>query len=128
MKTIILPILILLIASACSSVQKTGAVVKPPSIKNDSIEYQIIVMDPGFDHWYQLNFSQAKDYSNEVYRSRNQVGVNNWNAYFMQNLYPRVIEGTIDYDNSVDYGINVNRTLYWYLKYTEDRLHIRLLR
>jgi hypothetical protein len=85
------------------------------------------VIDPEFDHWYLIHFTPAKDYSNSYYRAKNQVGVSNWNDYFIRNLYPKIIDSSIVYDNSIDYGIEVNRVLYWYFKYYEDQFKIRLL-
>jgi hypothetical protein len=118
---------VLLVAWSCSPSQKAVSSGKKPIIKIDSTEYEIIVIDPEFDHWYLLNFSITKDRSNEYYRSKNQLGVNNWNDYFIRNLYPNLIDSSIVYDFSVDYGIDVNRTLYWYFKYYEDTFGIRLL-
>ena len=127
MKKLLIPLFVLLLAWSCSPSQKISSSGKPPVIKNDSTEYGIIIIDTGFDHWYLMNFSQPKDRSNEYYRGRNQVGVGNWNDYFTRNRYPRTIDSSIEYDYSVDYGIEVNRKLFWYFKYTEDKLKIRLL-
>jgi len=127
MKNLIIPVVVLLITWSCSTTPKVAATAKPPVIKTDSTEYEIIVIDPQFDHWYLLHFSQAKDYSNSYYRAKNQVGVSNWNDYFLRNLYPRIIDSLIVFDNSVDYGIEVNRILFWYFKYYEDEFKIRLL-
>jgi len=55
------------------------------------------------------------------------VAVSHWNDYFTRNRYPRAIDSSIDYDYSIDYGIEVNRKLYWYFKYIEDTFKIRLL-
>ncbi len=127
MKKLIFPLFVLLIVWSCSLSQKTGSSDKQLSIKSDSTEYEITITDPEFDHWYLLNFSPAKDYSNEYYRCKNQVAVSNWNNYFTRNRYHSVIENYIYYDYCVDYGIEVNRKLYWYFKYVEDSFKIRLL-
>lgn len=127
MKKLLIPSFIILLAWSCSPSQKAASAVKPPIIKNDSTEYEIIVIDPGFDHWYLMNFSQTKDYNNTYYRGKNQFGVSNWNDYFTRNRYPKAIDSSIDYDYSVDYGIEVNRKLFWYFKYIENTFNIRLL-
>jgi len=126
MKKLLFPVFVLLLAWSCSSVRKTGSSDKHSVIVSDSTEYEITIIDPDFDTWYLMNFSQSKDYSNQFYRSKNQVAVNNWNNYFNRNRYHRVIDNYIFYDSSVDYGIEVNRKLYWYFKYTEDKFRIRL--
>lgn len=127
MKKFLFLVFILLLAWSCSSTQKSGSSEKHTVIISDSTEYEITIIDPQFDTWYLLNFSQAKDYSNEFYRSKNQLGVINWNDYYNRGRYHRVVENYIYYDQSVDYGIDVNRKLYWYFKYTEDEYRIRLL-
>ena len=119
--------LVLLVAWSCSLSQKTGSDNRHSTIKSDSTEYEITIIDPGFDQWYLMHYSPAKDHSNEYYRSRNQVAICTWNDYFTRNRYRRVIDDYIFYDNSVDYGIEVNRKLYWYFKYTEEEFRIRLL-
>jgi len=127
MKKLLIPVFILLLAWACSSTQKTGSSDKRSVIISDSTEYEITIIDPEFDLWYLLNYSEAKDHTNEYYRSKNQVGVINWNDYYNRGRYHRIIENYIYFDNSIDYGIEVNRKLYWYFKYTEDTFKIRLL-
>ena len=127
MKKLIFPFFLLLVVWSCSPAQKTGSSDKHPKIINDSTEYEITIIDPQFDNWYLMNFSAAKDYSNEFYRSKNQVGVLTWNDFYTRNRYHRVIENYIIFDNSADYGIEVNRKLYWYFKYVEDTFGVNLL-
>jgi hypothetical protein len=103
---------------------KTSANLKQTS--QDSTEYEIIIIDPQFDNWYLLNYSPAKDYSKEYYQSKNLVGVANWNYYYRSGQYTRVIESFIDYQPNVDYGIEVERKLYWYFKYVVTTYKIRL--
>jgi hypothetical protein len=126
MKNLIFLLFVLLVAWSCSPSKKTGATDRQLTIKSDSTEYEIIIIDPEFDHWYLIHFSQARDYSNEYYRSKNQMAVINWNDYFTRNRYHNVIDNYIFYDYSVDYGMEVNRKLYWYFKYTEETFKIRL--
>lgn len=103
---------------------KTSAKVIQTS--EDSIEYELVIVDLNFDHWYLMNYSPAKDHTNELYRSKNQIAVANWNYYYQQGLYTKVIESLIDYRPEIDYGIEVNRKLYWYFKYVGEEYKIRL--
>ncbi len=127
MKKLLFPVFILLLAWSCSSLHKAGSSDKHSVIISDSSEYEITIIDTEFDLWYLLNYSEAKDHTNEYYRSKNQVGVINWNDNYNRGRYQRVIENYIYFDNSIDYGIEVNRKLYWYFKYTEEKFKIRLL-
>jgi hypothetical protein len=119
--------IIALLIWACSPARqasKTSATLKQAS--QDSTEYEIIILDILFDNWYLLNYSPAKDYTKEYYQTRNLVGVTNWNYYYRSGRYTRVIESQIDYQPNVDYGIEVDRKLYWYFKYIVSTYKIRL--
>ncbi|MDD4598791.1 MAG: DUF6146 family protein [Lentimicrobiaceae bacterium] len=98
------------------------------SVQIDSTDYDIIIMDNNFDRWYLTRFSQAQDRSNSYYRSMNNLAVSNWNHYYNTNRYNRVINNHIAYNPAVDYGIEVNRRLYWYFKYIEESYRVPLLR
>lgn len=92
----------------------------------DSTEYEILIIDPDFDRWYLLNYSPAKDHSQEYYRGKNHVAVINWNNYYRAGRYGRVIESLIDYQPTIDYGMEVDRKLYWYFTYVVSTYKIRL--
>lgn len=113
---------------SCSSVQKTSAPNEEIAITSDSTEYEIAILDSDFDVWYLMNYSPSKDRTNDFYRTSNLIAVSNWNNYYLHGKYSRVIGNHIFYDNSIDYGIEVNRKLYWYFKFAETKSHIRLLR
>lgn len=127
MRKIILPFLFTLLVWSCSAVKNTGSTQADKTFEIDSTEYEITIIDPEFDSWYLMHFSPAKDYSNEFYRSKNSIAVSNWNEYFNRGRFHRVVENYIPYDNTADYGIEVNRKLYWYFKYVEDKYNLRLL-
>lgn len=127
MKTYISIVLIMLVAWSCVSTKNSERTDKNTFVQIDSTQYEITIIDTEFDTWYLMNYSQSKDHSNEYYRSKNQVGINNWNNYFNRGRYARVIENNIYYEYSVDYGIEVNRKLFWYFKYIEEEFRIWLL-
>jgi len=126
MKKLLFPLFMLLAVWSCSTSHKTGSSDRHSSVIIDSTEYEITIIDNEFDTWYNLNYSPAKDHTNEYYRAKNLVGVSNWNYYYTKNKYTRVIENYIVFDNSVDYGLEVNRRLYWYFIFIEDKYRIRL--
>ena len=127
MKKLIVPLFFLLLAWSCSPTQKASSADRHSTIKIDSTEYEITIIDPDFDSWYLMNYSPAKEYSNEYYRSKNQVAVSNWNDCYTSGRYNRVIDSYINFSPATDYGMEVNRKLYWYFKFTEEKFHIRLL-
>ena len=116
-----------LLVWACSPVKdvsKTSATLTQNS--QDSTEYEILILDPRFDQWYLINYSQAKDYSNDYYRIKNLIAVGNWNDYYRKGRYSQVIDSSIDYWPNIDYGVEVNRKLYWYFKYVKNNYRISL--
>lgn len=119
--------IVTLLIWTCSTVKETS---KTPAIltqnTQDSTEYEIHIIDIQFDQWYQFNYSPAKDYSNDYYRIKNHIAVANWNDYYRTGQYSRVIYCYIDYQPNIDYGIEVNRKLYWYFKYIQNQYRIRL--
>jgi len=120
-------VMIALLILGCSPVKKlskTSATLTPTN--QDSTEYEILIIDPQFDQWYILNYSPAKDHSKEFYRGQNLVGVTNWNNYYSAGQYSKIIESLIDYRPNIDYGIEVDRKLYWYFKYIISTYKIRL--
>jgi len=112
---------------ACSPVKeatKTSANLVHSS--QDSADYEILIIDNTFDQWYLMNYSPARDNSNDYYRSMNLIAVANWNDYYRNGRYTQVIDSEINYHPETDYGIEVNRKLYWYFKFLTTNYGIRL--
>jgi hypothetical protein len=117
-------VLILWSCSASREAVKTSASLIQGS--NDSTQYEIRVIDPHFDHWYLTNFSPAKDRTNDFYREKNLEAVGTWNNYFHNGRCLWLIDSPINYFPEIDYGIDVNRILYWYFLYIHDKYRIKL--
>lgn len=127
MKPIYYLSLLAILAWACSPVKNT-AKTSAALVQNgqDSTEYEIYINDIHFDQWYQLNYSEAKDRTNEYYHSKNLVAAARWNDYYHSGHESMVIDSYINYEPRVDYGIEVNRKLFWYFKFVEENYKIRL--
>jgi hypothetical protein len=118
---------LLFAVSACSSVKEgSKTTAKLTQKSQDTTEYELIIIDIQFDNWYLINYSPAKDRTNEYYRSKNMIAVINWNDYYRKGKYSRVIDSYIDYQPSIDYGIEVNRKLYWYFTYIVENYKVQL--
>jgi hypothetical protein len=128
MKKLIFLFLVLALASACSSTKTTALRHIETTVDSDSLQHQIIIIDVAFEHWYFSHFSPAQDRSNEYYQSMNRLGTLNWNQYYNSGRYNRIINNYLNYETGTDYGIEVNRKLYWYFKYLESEFKIPLLR
>mgnify|MGYP000860079583 CR=1 FL=1 len=88
-------------------------------IANDKLEYEIIIIEPGFNSWLVRMAKPEGYYSIEFLEGRNQIYVAEWNRRVLQpsiyraNLY----EMQIDYNPSTNYGYDVNYKLYNYFIY-----------
>jgi hypothetical protein len=112
---------------ACTPVKvatKTSATLTHDSL--DSTEYELLIIDPNFDRWYLMNYTPSKDHLNDYYRDKNLIAVANWNDHYRTGRYSGIIDSFIDYSPGIDYGIELNRKLYWYFKYIKDNYGIRL--
>ena len=129
MKKLFLFVFIVLIAWSCTQQKKITQSQRPQtSIIEDNTEYNILIIDPAFDRWFMMRYSTSMDRSNEFYQGMNNIGVQNWNDYYHRGKYPEVIGSFLSYNTSIDYGLDVNRRLYWYFKYIEENFKIRILR
>lgn len=129
MKKILLFGIILFAAWSCTQQKQMAQSQKSQTtIDDDSTSYNILIIDPDFDRWYMMRYSASMDRSNEFYKGVNYLGVQNWNDYYNRGQYPRVINSYLSYNPAIDYGLEVNRRLYWYFKYIEENFKIRILR
>ena len=119
------------IAYACGSspinTKKTSEE-KPVVIANDSLEYEIIIIDPGFNA-YLAGIAQPRGFYNQNYlETRNRIWVINWNQRVQNaNLYnPNIYENIIDYQQNIDYGYEVNYLLFNYFLFAQRKYNMSL--
>ncbi|MBJ7879856.1 DUF6146 family protein [Gelidibacter salicanalis] len=127
MKTVITIILLATFAISCNSTKtprtiasnSTSTAQDTVRIANDSLEYEILIIEPGFNSWLASTAKPEGFYSQEYMESRNRIYVSEWNQRVLQpqrynsNLY----ELQIDYQPTIDYGYEVNYKLYNYFIY-----------
>jgi len=95
--------------------------------KNDQEQYELIVLDPGFDTWYATTWSPAKDHAESYYSYWNQRYVTAWNYKATRPLTAKYFENIIMYDPTIHYGIELERKLYYYFRYVDTKLGIPIL-
>lgn len=88
-------------------------------IANDSLEYEIIIIDPGFSYFLNALAQPEGYYSQEYLENKNQFLVADYNARVRQPFRydPNIYEMEINYDPNIDYGYEVNYKLYNYFVY-----------
>jgi hypothetical protein len=100
--------------------------IKADTVSADSMEYRLIILDPGFDSW--LATKPSKDfYSNEYYAQKNRLYVTEWNQRYLTSHNNDLYDNYIEYKLNTDYGIDLNYRLYYYFRYFEETNHIKLL-
>lgn len=98
------------------------------AIKDESSNYEIIIIEPGFQTWLQSVARPEGYYSQSFLENRNQIYVMNWNQRVLEPLRydPLLYEMQINYDPLVDYGYEVNYKLYNYFIYFQRKYNQRL--
>ncbi|MDC8001750.1 DUF6146 family protein [Aequorivita todarodis] len=97
-------------------------------IANDSLEYEIMIIEPGFESW--LASQPPRGFYGQSYlENKNRLFVSEYNNRVMQpqryshNLYSE----RINYDPTVDYGYEVNYLLYNYFVYFQDKYNQKFI-
>ena len=127
MKKIAFIIVLIAIIGACSTPKNNLAslpattAVKGDTVRiaNDSLEYEVIIIDPGFSSWI-LGRAQPRGFHSETFlENRNRIYVAEWNRRAMQPLSfnPNLYEMQIDYNPNIHYGYEVNYLIYNYFIY-----------
>ena len=136
MRALLMIILISIWITSCKSSERTTVKNNEPKpesqkdtirIENNDLEYEIIIIDSGFDSW-MLTQKPMSFYSEDNLKSRNLFYVNEWNrrasmpSVYNPNLYNQIIY----YDPSVDYGKEVNFRLFMYFEYFQQKYRQKL--
>ncbi len=96
-------------------------------IANDSLDYEIIIIEPGFNTWLisQLPRGVRSQAAMDIVNDRKVIEYNlrvNQPLRFDPQLYPF----PIDYDSRTDYGYEVTYLLFNYFNFFEQRYNQRL--
>ena len=115
-----------------SGFAKTDKSIATPSdtvrIANDKLEYEVIIIDPGFSTWLASTALPRNYYSQSYLESKNRIWVSEWNSRVLQPMRysPNLYEMTINYDPNIDYGYEVNYLIYNYMVYFQNRYKQKL--
>ena len=97
------------------------------NIAEEQEEYELIIMDAGFETWFATTWSPAKDRPISFYEHWNQRYVAEWNYKATRTHTARVFDNQIGYDPTINYGIGVERKLYYYFRWVDTKLGIPIL-
>lgn len=115
-----------------TSITKSKSTVPSPSdtikIANKDVEYEVIIIDPGFSTWLNSLAYPRGFYDQSYLEAKNRLYVNEWNYRYSQpqqyshDLY----EMSIDYDSTINYGYEVNYLIYNYMVYFQNNYRQKL--
>jgi hypothetical protein len=97
-------------------------------IANEETEYDIIIIEPGFNTWLLSIAKPEGFYSQSYLENRNYIMVTTWNQRVLQpqQFNSRLYEMQIDYQQGIDYGYEVNYKMYNYFIYFQRKYNQRL--
>lgn len=133
MKKYVSILIVLLTIIACSSASQNIASTDTTSasnkkisdtvrIANDSLEYEVIIIDNGFSTWLASRAYPRNYYSLQYLENKNYLYVTEWNNRFSQpqRYNPNLYEMSIDYRQDIHYGYEVNYLIYNYMIYFQN--------
>jgi len=137
MKNSIYILIILLIIIACSTSKQTVSTVEKPKatsskdtikIVNEELEYEVIIIEPGFDFWLNSTAYPRGYLSQSYMETKNHFYVLEWNNRVNQpQIYnPNLYEMSINYDQNINYGYEVNYLIYNYMIFFQNKYKQRL--
>lgn len=96
-------------------------------IANDELEYEVIIIEPGFYAWLNSQANPRDYYSQSYLEARNRAWVIEYNNRVLQPMQfdPNLYSMQIDYQNTIDYGYEVNFLLYNYFVFFQQRYNQR---
>ncbi|MRT15976.1 hypothetical protein F3C99_03295 [Vitellibacter sp. q18] len=97
-------------------------------IANDSLQYEILIIEPGFESWLASQPPRGF-YGQSLLETKNRSFVQQYNNRVLQpNQYSRnLYSEQINYDPTVDYGYEVNYLLYNYFVYFQEKYNQKFI-
>lgn len=101
---------------------------EPVVIANDSLEYEIIIIDIGFNAFLNSIAQPEGFYSQSYMEARNTAWVISWNQRVQNpsNYNTNIYENIIDYQPNIDYGYEVNYKLFNYFLFAQRKYKMNL--
>jgi len=122
--------IILIVITSCNSsksiVSKSEQTITTQNdtvrIANDELEYEVIIIDPGFNTWLVSRAFPRGYHSQSFMENKNRFWISEWNTRVLQPFRydPNLYEMNIDYNSNIDYGYEVNYLIYNYLVYFQN--------
>lgn len=136
MKKLLYILFITFMLISCNTSKNTGATKEVVntnsndtiSISNSELEYEIIIIEPGFNTWLVSRAKPEGFYSQNYLENKNRLYVTEWNARVLNpsRYNPNLYGMQINYQSGTDYGYDVNYKLYNYFVYFQIKYNQQL--
>jgi hypothetical protein len=106
-----------------NKVADNSAIAKNDTIRiaNDSLEYEVIIIDIGFNTWLASRARPRGYYGQSYLENKNRFWVTEWNNRAMNpQRFGELYQMQIDYQSQINYGYEVNYLLYNYLVFFQQ--------
>lgn len=133
MKSFIYTILLAVFIYSCSTTKNNSidlatskSINDTVRIANDSLEYEILIIEPGFNNWL-ITQPPRGYYSEQFLENRNRRFVWEYNQRVIQpqRFDPNLYMQQINYESQIHYGYEVNYLLYNYFLFFQQRFNQR---
>jgi hypothetical protein len=122
---VVIYILSLILIAGCA-VKKDIVKIQDKLGFNDSVQYELIVNEPGYDAWMATNSKPEWYHEKEYYRNWNFLYVTEFNFRVLHSNSGHPFDEMINYDHRTDYGRDLEYNLYWYFKFIEYKYNTKL--
>lgn len=136
MKALLPLILLILISVSCKTQKSNSSSTRVSTeeetqdtirIANAELEYEVIIIDSGFDSWMLRRARPKEFYTQSFLEARNIQYVTEWNRRVVSSGYnTSLYDMQINYSQGVDYGLDVNYILYHYFVFFEEKYNQKL--
>ncbi len=96
-----------------------------PQVDDDG-EYDLVVFDSQYDYYLSAIARPMNFYTEDYLRMKNRFLVTEWNNLYRSNRYQNVIESSIDYDPTINYGLKYEYKLYQVFTYVYWKYGLKL--
>ena len=126
-KIVFILFLLPLVACVTNKTSHASAEEKPVRIANDELEYEVIVFDIGFNRFLNTLAKPRGFYSITNLEIKNQFFISSYNIRANSpSQYGDIYGPSIDYQNHIRYGYEVNYLLYNYFLFFQQKYRQRL--
>jgi len=88
-------------------------------------EYELLILDPGFDSWFARNSKPMSFYDQSYLENWNRQLAQQWNTKLGRSRrWDCAPQTYLDYNPRIDYGKELNYKLFFYFRYMHERCRI----